>query len=146
VGIGSGKVPRCGDKQSALGTRGFDEGTMILAQHLRLLACQLCSLAKLGHLDEQCSETSSSQNAATPFGKLPWPAYLPRQRQMGGTYRIALVQAVHLVCESRPTPRHAPHNCLGDRRDIGLGQPTAFSGLPPAFSGLPPAFLSVCHC
>ena len=60
---------------------------MILAQHLRLLACQLCSLAKLGHLDEQCSETSPSQNAATPFGKLPWPAYLPRQRQMGGTYR-----------------------------------------------------------
>jgi hypothetical protein len=52
MGIGSGKLPRCGDKQSTLGTRGFDEETMILAQHLRLLACKFCSLAKLGHLDE----------------------------------------------------------------------------------------------
>ena len=106
----------------------------------------LSSGLPLGHIYAHCSETSSSQNAAIPFGKLPGAAYLPRQRQMGGTYWIALVQAVHLVCESGPTPRHAPHNCLGDRRDIGLGHPTAFSGLPPAFSGLPPAFLSVCHC
>jgi hypothetical protein len=108
------------------------------AETIERLAARPPRCAMLG--DEFQSKCSDS------LREIALAAYLPRQRQMGGTYRIALVQAVHLVCESRPTPRHAPHNCLGDRRDIGLGHPTAFSGLPPAFSGLPPTFLSVCHC
>jgi hypothetical protein len=68
----------------------------------------------------------------------PLLEHLPRQRQPGRIYWVALVQAVHLVCESGPAPRHAPHDHLGLGRDIGFGQPGAFRSLPPAFMG-------VCH-
>jgi hypothetical protein len=64
---------------------------------------------------------------------------LPRQRQAGGIYRVPVVQAIHLIRESSPTPRHAPHDHLGLGRDIGFGQPGAFRSLAPAFMG-------VCHC
>jgi hypothetical protein len=61
-----GKLSRYGHKPLAMAARGFNDETMIPAQHLRLLACHFRSLAKLGQLGEQLSETSSDHDAAIP--------------------------------------------------------------------------------
>jgi hypothetical protein len=52
---------------------------------------------------------------------LTWVNNLSRERQVGGVYGIVLVQAVHLLRQRNPTPRHAQHDRLRFTRDIGLG-------------------------
>jgi hypothetical protein len=49
------------------------------------------------------------------------PLELSRQSKVRGIYGIVLVQAVHLLCQRNPTPRHAQHDRLRFTRDIGLG-------------------------
>ena len=49
------------------------------------------------------------------------PLELSRPSKVCGIYGIVLVQAVHLLCQRNPTPRHAQHDRLRFTRDIGLG-------------------------